>query len=60
MILNGLFDDKTAATAIEYSMIAFCVAVAAIVAMRGVGEQTAFVWGKADTTIEEATKKVDR
>lgn len=59
MTLKPLLDDRTAATAIEYSMIAFCVSVAAILAMRSVGEQTAFVWDKADTAIEQATKKGD-
>ena len=52
-----VFRDTRGTTAIEYSMIAVCVSVAAIAAMLSVGKETFAVWAKADTAIEEATKK---
>ena len=47
--INKLFRDEAGATAIEYGLIAALIAVAAITAMQGLGNQLKTTFGKATT-----------
>jgi pilus assembly protein Flp/PilA len=49
--INKLMRDENGATAIEYGLIAALIAVAAITAMQGLGDQLT-------TTFETATEKM--
>jgi pilus assembly protein Flp/PilA len=47
--INNLVRDEAGATAIEYGLIAALIAVAAIAAMQGLGNQLKLTFGKATT-----------
>ena len=47
--LSKLLDDQTGATAIEYGLIAALIAVAAIAAMQGLGNQLKTTFNSASS-----------
>ena len=47
--LRTLFEDQTGATAIEYGLIAALIAVAAIAAMQGMGNQLKATFNSASS-----------
>ena len=52
--INTLFRDESGATAIEYGLIAALIAVAAIVAMQGVGTQLSATFSRVSTELKDA------
>ena len=48
---NNLLHDEAGATAIEYGLIAALIAVAAIVAMQGLGNQLSTTFGTVSTKL---------
>ncbi|MGB3738614.1 MAG: Flp family type IVb pilin [Pontixanthobacter sp.] len=52
-----LIADEQGATAIEYGLIAALIAVAAITAMDGLGDQLSSTFGTASTKLSEAEVK---
>ncbi|ABC63092.1 Flp family type IVb pilin [Erythrobacter litoralis] len=48
---NNLMKDEQGATAIEYGLIAALIAVAAIVAMQGLGNQLSNTFSSVSTTM---------
>jgi pilus assembly protein Flp/PilA len=51
--INKLIRDEAGATAIEYGLIAALIAVAAITAMQGLGNELSATFGKVSTEMEE-------
>jgi pilus assembly protein Flp/PilA len=51
MRLKDLLNDESGATAIEYGLIAALIAVAAITAMRGVGNELATTFTTVSTEL---------
>jgi pilus assembly protein Flp/PilA len=47
--INKLFRDEAGATAIEYGLIAALIAVAAITAMQGLGNQLSATFGEVSS-----------
>lgn len=56
-MISGLMRSTRAATAIEYGLIAALIFVAAAGAMSSVGKSTNAMWGRVDSTMDEALKK---
>lgn len=54
-LFRKLRKNERGATAIEYGLIAALIAVAAITAMQGLGNQLNATLSKADTTMKTAT-----
>lgn len=54
-ILRKLCVDARGATAIEYGLIAACIAIAAMAGMKALGGGSSGMWGKLDTRITAAT-----
>jgi pilus assembly protein Flp/PilA len=52
--INTLFRDESGATAIEYGLIAALIAVAAIVAMQGLGTQLSLTFGRVSSELDAA------
>ena len=52
--INTLFRDESGATAIEYGLIAALIAVAAIVAMQGLGTQLSLTFGRISSELDAA------
>ena len=52
--IDTLFRDESGATAIEYGLIAALIAVAAIVAMQGVGTQLSATFSRVSTELKDA------
>lgn len=52
--IRKMFADKKGATAIEYGLIAALIAVAAIAAMQGLGNQLKLTFGKATTEMAKS------
>lgn len=52
--IRQFFADKKGATAIEYGLIAALIAVAAITAMQGLGNQLKTTFGKATTEMAKS------
>jgi pilus assembly protein Flp/PilA len=50
--INKLLRDEQGATAIEYGLIAALIAVAAITAMSGLGNQLSSTFGEVSKTLE--------
>jgi pilus assembly protein Flp/PilA len=51
---NNLLRDEAGATAIEYGLIAALIAVAAITAMQGLGEQLSTTFHKVTTEMAKS------
>jgi pilus assembly protein Flp/PilA len=56
MILRKFVRDESGATAIEYGLIAACIAIAIIVAAQGIGTQLNVTFDTVKTTLEDANK----
>lgn len=54
---NKLIRDEAGATAIEYGLIAALIAVAAITAMQGLGNELTTTFSTTSTKMSEANKK---
>jgi pilus assembly protein Flp/PilA len=54
MILRKFVRDESGATAIEYGLIAACIAIAIIVAAQGVGTQLNATFEKVKTDLDAA------
>jgi pilus assembly protein Flp/PilA len=54
MILRKFVRDESGATAIEYGLIAACIAVAIIVAVQGIGTQLNITFKKVETDLTAA------
>ena len=54
-ILRNLGADTRGATAIEYGLIAACIAIAAMAGMSALGGGSQGLWGKLDTKVATAT-----
>lgn len=52
--INKLFRDEAGATAIEYGLIAALIAVAAITAMQGLGNELQTTFGSAQSAMATA------
>ena len=52
-----IFKDEKGATAIEYGLIAALIAVAAITAMSGLGNQLSDTFGAVDDEMREGTER---
>ena len=52
--INKLFRDEAGATAIEYGLIAALIAVAAIAAMDGLGDQLQTTFNTTSSAMNEA------
>ena len=52
--LRKLFADSSGATAIEYGLIAALIAVAAITAMQGLGNQLKTTFNKTSSAMQSA------
>jgi pilus assembly protein Flp/PilA len=52
--INKLIRDEAGATAIEYGLIAALIAVAAITAMQGLGNQLQTTFGKTSNAMSSA------
>ncbi|NBW76278.1 MAG: Flp family type IVb pilin [Sphingomonadaceae bacterium] len=52
--INKLFRDEAGATAIEYGLIAALIAVAAITAMQGLGEELKTTFNTTSTNMAAA------
>ena len=50
-ILRKLCVDTRGATAIEYGLIAACIAIAAMAGMKALGGGSSGMWGRLDTTV---------
>ncbi|WP_095011214.1 Flp family type IVb pilin [Tsuneonella mangrovi] len=55
--INKLIRDEDGATAIEYGLIAALIAVAAIAAMQGLGNQLSSTFGGVSTCLANAQAK---
>jgi pilus assembly protein Flp/PilA len=55
---NRFVTDETGATAVEYSLIAALISAFIIAAVTGLGNETAAVWNKIDTSVATAINKV--
>ena len=51
-MIRKIFGDNKAATAIEYGLIAALIAVAAIAAMKGLGNQLSKTFGDVTTNMK--------
>ena len=51
MFIRKIFKDKKGATAIEYGLIAALIAVAAITAMQGLGDQLGNTFNEVSTVM---------
>jgi pilus assembly protein Flp/PilA len=49
--LRKLCVDTRGATAIEYGLIAACIAIAAMAGMKALGGGSSGMWGRLDTTV---------
>ena len=56
--IRKLFSDKKGATAIEYGLIAALIAVAAITAMSGLGNQLSDTFGTVSSEMKDGTDAV--
>ncbi len=56
MRIFRILRDNRAATAIEYGLIAALIAVAAIAAMKGLGNQLTTTFNKVNTAMGSGTK----
>jgi pilus assembly protein Flp/PilA len=54
MLLRKFVRDESGATAIEYGLIAACIAIAIIVAAQGVGTQLNATFEKVKTDLDAA------
>ena len=54
MILRKFVRDESGATAIEYGLIAACIAVAIIVAVQGIGTQLNITFKKVENDLTAA------
>lgn len=52
--INNLLRDEEGATAIEYGLIAALIAVAAITAMQGLGNELSTTFGTVSTKMSES------
>lgn len=52
--INKLFRDEAGATAIEYGLIAALIAVAAITAMQGLGNELQTTFNTTSSAMQEA------
>jgi pilus assembly protein Flp/PilA len=52
--IKNFFRDEAGATAIEYGLIAALIAVAAIVALRGLGTELTSTFNKTSTDLNSA------
>ena len=50
--------DRTGATAIEYGLIAALIAIAIIVAVQALGDQTNGLWGSVQSEVTTAINSV--
>ncbi|WP_164114921.1 Flp family type IVb pilin [Sphingorhabdus sp. Alg239-R122] len=57
--VKNLIADKKGATAIEYGLIAALIAVAAITAMQGLGNQLTDTFGTTAAEMKEGTDKAN-
>jgi pilus assembly protein Flp/PilA len=57
--INKLLRDEAGATAIEYGLIAALIAVAAITAMQGLGNQLSDTFGSVTTCLQNAETKTE-
>jgi pilus assembly protein Flp/PilA len=56
MNLRKFVRDESGATAIEYGLIAACIAIAIIVAAQGVGEQLNSTFSKVSSKLDAANQ----